>query len=340
MSIRHFLSPLLLLTLAAPGFAEEVAPKKQPKIEVASELIEVGVVDRGESPKVAVRYRNSGTAPLEVTPSLGKAITLVAPPAPTPPGQEGSFEVVLDTLPADGETVWRLGLRTNDPDNALVHLQVAANVKTYFSAQPRELRWITLRGETPATLTAIIQALGDESWKVAKATSPTPGIRLETAPGEPKADGKATWKVMATLDPAAHLGPVEGSILVELDHPKQRRMRIPVSGFVRPAVAFPGEPVDYGEHTRSAMKEKPLAVQMRYFSERQLPIRSVKVAPAVFDAEVGPREDPRFGFILLRANETTPDGEVFATVTVEFEDPLIEAISGQVRVMVEPDPAP
>ena len=50
-----------------------------------------------------------------------------------------------------------------------------------------------------------------------------------------------------TLSKEAPVGPVADHVLVRTNHPKQKRIEIPVSGFVRPMVAVTPPAVNFGK---------------------------------------------------------------------------------------------
>jgi hypothetical protein len=344
MSFRHplTLGLVALWSLAAVATAEtpkpEAAPSPAgPRLELATAPIDAGSHDRGALVKVTVPLKNIGTEPLTVEVGKVEHLRVLSTPGPIAPGQTGKLEVELDTLAADGESVWKVGIKTNDPTNPAVAVPITAKVTTYVVATPRELRWITIRGEGKATLKVTARALGEEPWSIKSATTTQPGIELTFAPGPRGEDGKISWVVSATLDPDQQLGAITGIVAIELDHPKQKRLRVPLSGFVRPAVTLALPDADYGTVSLAELKEKPLSLQLRYFTERPIEIGAITVTPPIFDASIGPRPDPRWGTILLTPNAAaTAAGETFVDIQVTFAEGKADPLQGKLRVDLGP----
>lgn len=346
MSFRHPLTlglvALWSLSTAPSAVAQtpETAapsPTPGPRLELATEPIDAGSHDRGALVKVTVPLKNIGTEPLTVEVGKVEHLRVLSTPGPIAPGQTGKLEVELDTLAADGESVWKVGIKTNDPTNPAIAVPITAKVTTHVVATPRELRWITIRGEGKATLKVTARALGEEPWSIKSATTTQAGIELAFEPGPRGEDGKISWVVTATLDPNQLLGPITGIVALELDHPKQRRLRVPISGFVRPAVTLALPEADYGAVSIAELKEKPLSLQLRYFTDRAIEVGKITVTPAIFDATVGPRTDPRWGTILLTPNAAIkPEGETFVAIEVTFAEGKADPLQGKLRVDLTP----
>lgn len=322
MPIRHL--PLLAAMLS-PGFAlaaAEPGPPPQPLLSADQLIVDVGEVDRGTAPLATFVLHNRGTAPLILEAQALAYSSVVHLDSEIGPGTSGRLEVRLDTLFADGPSEWKTILKTNDQTQPVVGLKSVADVVTWIAPSLPELRWITVQGEPLATLRVDLVAKKNTPFRVLSVSSPDPAIGLSfatAADGKPNEEPSLAWRVEATLDPKVRVGAITGRIVVETDHPKQPKVPINVSGFIRPIAAFHQADFDLGTLTRT---DKPVAIGLRRFTAEPFKINSVTVEPPWFTTRVDALPDGKNFMIVLHPTPEAPSGPFSASVTAHLSEPM------------------
>lgn len=241
-----------VLLVAATLLAQGAAGK--PKAVVVEPIKDVGFVAKGDMASNEFVIRNDGDAPLElreVRAACGCTVAdfdkLIAP------GKTGKVRVTVDTKSFNGPTSKGVTVYTNDPEAPVIELTVRANVGQFVKMKPGYARFITVQGE--AKEGKIVQTLWtpDKSpLEIVKVESPYPFLKVrywEAKPEERLAENadQQQWKVEILLANDAPVGALTEPVKVHTNHPKQKLLQIPVSGFVRPVMAVTPPVVDMGQ---------------------------------------------------------------------------------------------
>lgn len=254
---RHLLSVILtLLAVALPAAqaaAQGEAPAAAgPRAVVPEPVVDAGTVPSGEPVRAEFTIRNEGREPLEIVqvrPACG--CTVAQFDEEIPPGGEGTVEAEVDTSNIVGPNAKAVTVYTNDATNPRIVLTIKSDVRPFLLADPgyaRFTRFVT--GEGDETSRQIVYSDDFAHLEVRGAESPTPHVSVEyrEAAADERIEGVPgrQWVVDVTLDRGTPAGPLAERIVIETNHPRQPRLELPVSGFVRPVVAVTPPEVDFG----------------------------------------------------------------------------------------------
>jgi len=213
---------------------------------------DLGIVPAGDEARHTFRLTNDGPGPLTLTPRpLPPGVTLATVDRNIAPGTSGNVEVALDGFAFAGPTSVEVALVTDDPARAIVRLSMSADVRSFVLADPGYTRYLFVQGAPPGTIGQTVFATDGAPFRVTRVTSPLPYLHVSVRPArddERANDGGPgpQWRIESTLASQAPVGPLGGFLELTLDHPRQHRIRIPLSGFVRPMFAVTPPDADLG----------------------------------------------------------------------------------------------
>jgi hypothetical protein len=115
-----------------------------------------------------------------------------------------------------------------------------------------------------------------DDLEILRVESPYPFLKTtvrEARPEERKGGKGRQWFVDVAIEPDAAIGPLTGSVRVWTNHPVDRLALLPVSGFVRPALAVTPPVAELKAFSRSA----PLtfSVDVRNFATEAIELRQM-----------------------------------------------------------------
>jgi hypothetical protein len=131
-------------------------------------------------------------------------------------------------------------------------------------------------------------------------------------------------------------------IVVQFDHPRQKELRIPVSGFVRPMFAVTPPAAALGDIDPARPRRGYLLV--KNFAEETVALLGVSTDVAGIGADLEPVESGRVYRVRLRFAPDLPAGPFAGTLrmrTASPQQPVIEvALSGRVVASTAPARTP
>jgi hypothetical protein len=239
---------------------------------------DLGVVAPGERAVAEFRIENRGKARLELEPKP------IVPPVPqanvalerrsVAPGKSAKVTVTLDTERLSGPGSFRVPIATNDPEAKEIALSVSVEVKPFLLADPGYARFISVQKEREGTIGQTIWSTDGATFRVVRVESPMPALRVafrDAGAGERRAAvAGSQWRVDATLASDAPVGALSGEIVVTTDHPRQKRLRLPLSGFMRPMFAVTPPEIDLGR--MEADSERRFGLHVVNFASEEIAI--------------------------------------------------------------------
>lgn len=316
----------VLAGLASASVA--LAEDGPPRLEVESTEVSFGRVPPSDAVEVRFILRNTGGEPLTVQPNLGPPLGLSSVPDAILPGEQGELVVQVDPRRQLGRVAFPVGLTTNDPEQPQLALQVTGEVVEYLTSHPGYARWSVTQGEVDGTIPQTLRATDGEPFEVVSVELPHAGLREETTASE---DG--SWVVELTLDRHAPVGAITGEVVIHTTHPRQEKLHVPVSGFVRPMLAVTPYEIK-GETELTADGVEILLV--RVFATEPFPIAAVEHdLPGVPEAEIVEVEAGRTYRVLLRLPADLPKGRLLGTLRIipasERAAPLVVPVDATIR---------
>ena len=295
--MKRQMKPVILALCALLVAAATLFAAGKPKAVVVEPIKDVGGVAKGDKITHDFVIKNEGDADLEienVQPACG--CTVAEFDKTIAPGQTGRVHAVLDTASFSGPISKGLTVFTSDPDNPQVELTIRAKVQPYIAAKPGYARYITVQGEpAQGSIGQTLWAPDGSSFEVVKVESPFPFLKVsyrEAKPEERVADvnGKQ-WRVDMTLSNDAKVGALADYVIIHTNHPKQKLVQIPVSGFVRPVMAVTPPVADFGKvDLREPLRK---ALNVRNFATEPIKITGLDESLPGIEAQVALVEDGR-----------------------------------------------
>jgi hypothetical protein len=335
---RHPITAILafcaILIVAAFAFADAGKPKA-----VAPEPVrDLGTVPKGEKIAHDFEIRNDGGAALEITevrPSCG--CTVAEFDKTVAPGKSGKVHVVVDTETFSGAISKGVTVFTSDVENPEIELTVKANVQPLISIRPGYARYIIVQGEEKeGTIVQTVWASDGAPLAIVKAESPYPFLKVtyrEATPDEQLPEGKGKqWRVEMKLDREAPVGALADFVRLTTDHPKQKLVEIPVSGFVRPVISVTPPVADFG---RIELKE-PLkrSLSIRAFSTEPIKVTSIEGNLKGIDAQLEAKTEGREYDVRLTLKPEMAKGPFSGKLTIHTDSPKKPLIEVELKGVV------
>lgn len=312
----------MITIVAAPALAADASRAKA----VAPEPVkEIGGVAKGEKITHDFVIRNEGTAPLEITEVRASCGCTVAEYDKTiAPGAAGKVHVAVDTTTFAGPITKGVTVFTNDPDNPQIELTVKASVQPAISVKPGYARYIIVQGEEKqGTIEQTLWASDGAPLEILKAESPYPFLKVsfrEATPGEQAAEGKGKqWRVQMTLDRDAPVGALAEYVRVTTNHPKQKLVEIPVSGFVRPVITVTPPLADFGQIELKEPFRRALIVKA--YSTDPIKVTGVEGNLKGIDTQLEPVQEGREYQIRVTLNPAIGKGPFNGKLTIHTDSP-------------------
>jgi len=305
--------------LAAPALAG-------PRAVVPAPEHNFDIVAKGEVIKHAFEIRNEGDEPLEISevkPACGCTVARFDPMIA--PGATGKVYADVDTLSFNGPIAKSVYVYTNDPKAPRIDLVVKADVRPYVGIDPGYARFSYVQGEQTGTISQTVWAPDGRDLEILGVDNPYDHITVSYRPAtdaERVGDkpGKQ-WRVDVTILADAPVGALRDYIVLKVDHPKQKKVQIPVSGFVRPRQHATPQVADFGEIKRADL---PYERAVAFTSFIAKPIEAPEVETGLDGLEVEVRELQEGGHrfqLLLRLTPDLATGAFETTIKLQLTDP-------------------
>lgn len=318
---------------AAP--APAAPPTDGPRLAASESKADLGTIFHGDTAYHTFMLRNTGSTPLAIE-SVKRACgcTVVEYDATIAPGKEGKVKTAVDTVTlGSGAGNTHVEVFSNDPASPL-RLELSYNVIDRLFATPGFARWKSTRGEREGTIANTIWSTDGKEFHVLSVEPPTSELRATFRPAtDAERQSKATgsqWRVELTLGSQAPVGAITGHVLVRTDHPEQKTLALPISGFVRPTVNIFPEVGDFGTISISGKAVRAYFKVTNYATE-PIAITSVDVDVPGMTTEVVTVEPGREYKVLVSVAPDKQDGPFAGTLTVHTDSPKAAAVTAPVK---------
>jgi len=305
--MRPRLALTLLFSLATAGLA-----LAEPKAVPVEPIKNFDIVPRGEQIQHDFQIKNEGDTLLEITdvhPACG--CTVVSFDTKIEPGKTGRVTAKVDTQDFAGPISKSIAVFTNDKTNPKLQLVVKADVKPYISVDPGYARYNYVQGEPLRPITQILWTEDGTDVNIVRVTPPYPHLKVsfrEPREEERKKDVKGRqWAIDVELVPDAPVGALKDYVEVETSHPKQKIVKLPISGFVRPRQHITPVDIDFGEIEGAAL---PLQRTLHFTNFATDGIEVVKVETGLQGVQ-----------LTAQPNDKQPGHRLMLTLTLAPEMP-------------------
>lgn len=338
--MRRHSKTVILALCAALLVASALLAQGTPKAVAVEPIKDAGTVPKGEKIIHDFAIRNDGDAPLEITnvrPACG--CTVAEYDKVIAPGKVGKVHAEVDTSTFNGPIAKGVSVFTNDPATPELELTVRAKVEPYIAVKPGYARYITVQGEPQeGTLAQTLWVPDGTPMEIVKVDSPWPFLDVkfrEAKPEERLSDPNAKgtqWRIEMTLTNNAKVGPLADHVTVHTNHPKQKIVQIPVSGFVRPVVAVTPQVADFG---KVELKE-PLrrSLNVRNFATEPIKVTGVEQTVKGVEAMVEPLEEGREYQVRVTLSPEMAKGPFNGKLMIKTDSPKVPTIEIDLKGIV------
>jgi len=321
---------------AAPTATPPAVVSPAPKLVPVEAIQDVGKIAKGERVKVDFSIRNEGQVELilnDVHPTCG--CTVASFDAKIPPGGVGKIHAEIDTVDFSGPIAKTITVLSNDPVQPRVMLTIKAQVEPQIVAYPGYARFVFVQNQAA---TSVKQWLWTENFpdlKILSVKSPYKFIdaTFRAANAEERRQEIAAanqWVIETTIQPDAEVGALRDFLVVETNHPKQKELRLAISGFVRPLLSVTPQVADFGALDLSTASQD-LSLVLVNFGEAAIDIQGVTASVPGVDSKIKLIEAGRRWEIKLTLTGKMPRGRTDATVTIETTSPVMPRLEVPLR---------
>ena len=310
-------------TAAAPA-----DPAMAPKLVAPERVKDVGKVAKSEKINVAFTLRNEGSTPLNITdvrPSCG--CTVAKFDKTIGPGESGEVHATVDTADFSGAINKTLTVLSNDPANPRVMLTIKAEVQAQVEARPGFARFNLVQDQEPITVQQTVWAADFAGFQVLEVQSPYKFVQAKFHKATAEELAKEIegvdnqWIVETTIAPDAEVGALREFLTVKTNHPKQKELRIPITGFVRPILTVTPYIADFGA-VAPAEGSKDISIIVTNFGKEPVEITKVTSTLPGVDATVKPIEaGKRFEIKVALSPAAMAKGAIDSTLKIETSSP-------------------
>lgn len=318
--------------------ATSLLAQGKPKAVAVEAIKDAGTTPKGEKISVDFLIRNEGDAPLEITnvqPACG--CTVADFDKTIPPGGTGKVHASVDTTNFNGPISKGVTVYTNAPDTPQLELTIRAKVEPYISVKPGYARYITVQGEPlEGNIAQTLWATDDQPLEIVSVDSPWPYLKVsfrEAKTEERVPEGKGReWRVEMTLSNDAQVGALSDFVTIHTSHPKQKMVKIPISGFVRPVIAVTPPIADFGQIELKEPLRKVFNV--RNFATEPIKITAIEGGVQGVDLKLEPLEEGREYQVRVTLNTTLPKGAFSGTVVLKTDSPKMPTLNVELKGIV------
>ncbi len=318
---RSIAVAVALLTLAGFVYAQEA---KAPQTVIPNSVVDVGRVAKGEAIEHTFEIRNEGTAPLKIVrvkPTCG--CTVAKYDEVIAPGESGSLQARLDTSEFRGPIAKSIRVFTNDAGNPELSLVIKADVRAQIDVSPGYARFVVVHGEKYGTRKQIVWSPDHPQLELTRATSPYDFVevsyrKLEPGDSDYRKDSNR-WQVDVTLAADAPIGPMADYVRLTTNHPRQKTVRVPISGIVRPILSVTPQVADFGR--RDPSQEHQATLEIKNLSSMAVDVESATTDLEGLEAEVEAVEAGRLFNVVLTLAPGREKGRFRGKVTLKTTSP-------------------
>ncbi len=323
-----------VLSLAALLWIVATAAEAQPRAVLGESVFDVGTVPRGETVEQTFRIRNEGDQTLEITdvrPACG--CTVVDYDAKIAPGEVGAVAASLSTKGLRGPIAKTIQVYTSDQRNPRLELVIKADVRAYVESDPGYARFLAVLGKGGEPIIQKVWTEETGEFRITKARSPHSFVKADfrEATDEERVSSKSgrQWIVEISLDRNAPEGAFADFVTLEIDHPRLRQVKIPVSGFVRPVVAVLPRVADFGRKDLS--KPQTQILEVRNLGDSAVTLGPIESTVAGLTSEIEVVEDGQHYRLKLTLDPSMPKGTFRGTLTIPTDNRLQPKVEIDVR---------
>ena len=288
-----------------------------PNAFVEQSIHSFGRVVRGEIVSAEFPIQNVGDAPLVLQRRTGKNAQLSR--HIVEPGDTFVLPVQFDTSFSIGRVRVPIILGTNAPNSTQLRVFLDGEVESYVSAEPAGVRLKYVQGDKQNIIKQVIWSSDDTAFSVKRIDAPLPGIttKVRVARSDERIKKSSGQQLVLEIgaEQDAPVGKVAGFITLELEHPKQTSLKIPVTGFIRPEFAVTPTHADFGRIDLAERAGRGV-LHVKNFGESDVSILRAEADIAEVSTEIKQVEKGRVFNVIVTLDQSRQRGPLDGTLTI------------------------
>lgn len=309
-------------TAASSASAPAEPAKPAPKLVPVEAIRDVGKIAKGEKVKVDFEIRNDGPVELvlsDVHPTCG--CTVASFDAKIAPGAVGRIHAEIDTVDFSGPIAKTITVMSNDPVQPRVTLTIKARVEPQINTSPGFARFVYVQNQAPATVKQWLWTENFDDFKILAVKSPYKFIAATFRPAtveerKPELPTAKQWVIETTIQPDAEVGALRDFLLIETNHPKQKELRLAITGFVRPLLSVTPIVAEFGAVNLTAASQD-LSLVLVNFGEAAIEITGVTASVPGVESKIKAIDDGHRWEVKITLTGKMPKGRIDATLKIE-----------------------
>jgi hypothetical protein len=196
-------------------------------------------------------------------------------------------------------------------------------VRTQIDISPGYARFVVVQGSEYKPSKQIVWSPELPELVLTKVKSPYRFVKtslrqLEEGDSDYRKDSNR-WEIAIELADDAPIGPMADYITVLTNHPKQKQLKIPVSGIVQPVLAVTPQVADFGR--RDSAEEHTTILEIRNRGNDAVDLLAASTDVSGLEAEIESVEAGRLFNVVLTLAPGVDKGRFRGTITVETNSP-------------------
>lgn len=289
-----------------------------PDIRFEERTYDFGIAGQQEEIVHEYRFKNIGKETLvikSVSSSCG-CIARILSPKTIPSGESGSIKVTFETRKYRGKHTKSIFVRTNDPDEPEIELEISGVIETEVAIVPEFLYFGEVeKGKTITKEIKLIQ-IGKEKLRLEKVD--ISAKYLSTHISNFKDEHNQGFKINVSLNPdTAPVGKIAEVVTLHTNLKKHPRIDIPVAGNVLGRIRVKPQMLSLG----SVKKGEPASqkVEVTAVDKTDFQITKADTSLPFISTEVF--RNKGFVEITLKVDEGAPAGRLEGEISIRTDDP-------------------
>ena len=306
--------------------AQERSDDKSPSRPIAvlvAPVYDFGEIEYDDQVVHEFEIRNDGDRTLELFDARSSCgCTVVDFDDRIEPGSSGRMRVKLDPRSQEGAFAVGVTVFTNDQANAQLNLTIKAELAQRVAVQPGYVLYAVARGSSNGRVAEqMLWGADGHDVAIRSVESTVPFLDVAFAEVTAAAEG-VRWVVRTTLRDDAPVGPIQGVLVVSVDHPSQDVVRIPILGFVDDVFTATPKVLDFGPVEIGSGVESSL--RLKSSSLEEIELIGVETTVAGVEVEILPAAEGASGrvrYVRVRLTPAMNRGPFEGVVRVRTSSP-------------------
>ncbi|UCD57585.1 MAG: DUF1573 domain-containing protein [Candidatus Hydrogenedentota bacterium] len=332
-------------TIVGGKTAENIEVADEPDIRFDHKGVSLGTVTRNQVVEYDFPFKNIGKEPLKIYSVETMCLCLTGRPTlwEVPPGGSAAIVAKFEAYKYPGKSPQKsLTIKTNDPDEPILHVTVSANIVDAAVLEPKVGLLPNVQSGQPAYTEVKLIQEGAQGLIIKRIESSTPKISVATSPLEGDQEGYLLKVAVAPDMPEGKFDEVVTIFTNYIDystHPLRKekggelyrnysRLRLPIRGSVTGEISVSPQTVNFGSGIpgESLRRKLTISSSTSSFDIKSLSVKDPSFQVSYSSIEPGKKFEISIEFLPGPTDQQIEDELVITTTNAELVVPLFAAI--------------